>query len=186
MENRLAKMMTMLVVAGLMAMGPVAYAGSQEEGPEADPGMHEPGPGDEGPGGGPGHHRGPGPKEFFKELGLTQEQQEKLEAGRKAQWAKSSEIREKLKARMKALHEEIGKPGMDRTQLNDLVAEINTLKGNLFSQHIEGILEMKKTLTPEQFAKMEAHFKEHGPGKRGGGKKHSRGPEGDQRKPEKD
>lgn len=183
MENKLTRIVTILTVIGLMSFGTVAYAASQETAPQQDTGVSEPVPGEEGPEGGAGSHRGKGPKKFFKDLNLTPEQQEKLDAHRKAQRAKNKETREQLKTKMQALHEEISKPNMDRAQLNGLVAEVNTLKGHLFSQHIEGVLEMKEVLTPEQFAKMQEHFKKGGPGKHGGWGKHGRGPEGEPSEP---
>jgi len=181
MRNKLEKLVMLFVVAGLMSAGSVAVAAETgTAGPEAAPAPQQAGPGEEGPGGG----RGPGPKAFFKELGLNPEQQEKLEAHRKAQWAQNKEVREQMKAKMQALHEEIGKPNMDPAQVKGLVDEVNTLKGHLFAQHINGILEMKEILTPEQFAKMQAHFKDRGPGKHGRwGKPHGpdgEGPEGDE------
>lgn len=186
MRNKLEKLVMLFVVAGLMTGSSVAFAEVQEKGAEPGPGVQASGPG-EGLGGG----RGLGPKAFFKELGLNQEQQEKLEAHRKAQWAQNKEVREQMKAKMKALHEEMGKPDMDKTQVKGLVDEINTLKGHLFAQHIDGILEMKEVLTPEQFAKMQAHFEERGPGKHGKwgkreGGPEGEGPEGDLPPPEKD
>lgn len=155
MENKLAKIMTVLTVAGLMAIGPVAYAESQEEGPAGDPGMEQPGPGDEGPGGGPGfQHRGP--KEFMKELNLTPEQKEKLKAQREAKKENNKALREQMKAKMQALHETISKPGTKRADVEGLVNEVNAVKGQMFAQKIDGLFTMKEILTPEQFAKMQA------------------------------
>ncbi len=178
MRNKMEKLVMLFVVAGLMGAGSVAVA--------AETGTASPEAAEEGPGRG----RGPGPKAFFKELGLSQEQQSKLEAHRKAQWTQNKEVREQMKAKMQALHEEIGKPNMDPAQVKGLVDEINTLKGHLFAQHINGILDMKEVLTPEQFAKMQAHFKDRAPGKHGRWGKHhgpnGEGPEGDEPSPEKE
>jgi len=155
MENRLVKIMTVLTVAGLMAAGPVAYAESQQEGPMGGPGMEQPGPGDENPGVGAGfHHRGP--KEFMKELNLTPEQREKLKAQREAKKENNKAMHEQLKAKMQALHEAVSKPGTTRADVENLVNEVNAIKGQMFSQRIDGLFAMKEILTPEQFAKMQA------------------------------
>ena len=59
MENKLTKIVAVLMVAGLMAAGPVAYAENEGNSPE----------------GGKGYKHGEG-KDFFKELNLTPEQRE--------------------------------------------------------------------------------------------------------------
>ncbi len=91
----------------------------------------------------------------FRELGLTDEQREQLDNQRQEQIGKSEKIFETLKAKKKALHEEIAKSEADTAKINGLVDEINSLKGQLFSQRIEGLLATKKVLTQEQFEKME-------------------------------
>jgi Spy/CpxP family protein refolding chaperone len=143
MENKLTKVMAVLAVVGLMAAGPVAYAGSEGENPE----------------GGKGYKHGEG-KEFFKELNLTPEQKEQLKAQREAKKENSKATREQLKMKMKALHEAIAKPGATRADVNALVGDVNDLKGQMFSQKIDGLFATKEVLTPEQFAKMQAKYQE--------------------------
>ena len=188
MDKKIMKLMAVLMAAGLMAAGPVAYAESQEKGPEADPGIHEPGPGDEGPEGGPGfHHRG-GPGEFFKDLNLTPEQKTKLKAQRESKKESMRALREQMKAKMQALHDEISKPGSKRADVDALLSEVNALKGQMFSNMIDGVFAMKEVLTPEQFAKMQAKHQERMNKKHEGRGKHHEGPggEGDQPEPPQD
>jgi Spy/CpxP family protein refolding chaperone len=147
MKNTMKKIAVLLAVCGLMGAAPLAYAmfeGGPEGGPEAGPG---------------GLRKGGGPA-FFKELNLTDEQKAKLRAHRESQMEKNKGIREQLRTKMQSLHEQIGQPVTDKAKISAQVAEINALKGQLFSQHIEGVLAMKEILTPEQFAKMQAKHKE--------------------------
>ncbi len=142
MKNKLTKIVAVLAVAGLMAAGPVAYAQSEGDNPE----------------GGKGYKHGEG-KEFFKDLNLTPEQREKLKAQRETGKENNKAVREQLKTKMQALHEVIAKPGTTRADANVLLGEVNALKGQLFSQMIDGVFAMKEILTPEQFAKMQAQRK---------------------------
>lgn len=149
MGKRLGGRIVIWLVCGLIASASAVYAQPQvqEKGTKKAAGYwHERQGGKEGP---------------FKELNLTAEQKEKLKGHKEAQKESSRALREQIKAKMQALHAEIGKPTVDRAQINALVAEINNLKGQLFAQHTEGILAMKEILTPEQFAKMQKGFEKH-------------------------
>jgi Spy/CpxP family protein refolding chaperone len=143
MKNKLAKIVAVLTVVGLMGAGPVAYAVSEGDGS----------------GSGEGSQCGLG-KEFAKELNLTPEQSEKLKAQREAKKENSKVMREQLKAKMQALHGAIAKQGATRADVNGLVDEVNALKGQMFSQKVDGLFATKEILTPEQFAKMQEKHKE--------------------------
>ena len=163
MDNKLTKTMAVLMVMGLMAAGPVAYANSDAEKTE----------------GGKGYKHGEG-KEMFKDLNLTPEQKEKLKAQREAKQAEHKALREQMKTKMQALHDAISKPGTKRADVEGLVQEVNAIKGQMFSQMTDGVFAMKEVLTPEQFAKMQAKQKESWKEKRGGWGKHQEGSEKDQ------
>ena len=170
MKNKLTKIMAVLTIIGLMAAGPVAYAGPEGDNPE----------------GGKGYRHGEGEK-FFKELNLTPEQKAKLKAQREAKKESNKAVHEQMKAKMQALHDQISKPGTTRADVNGLVSEVNALKGQMFSQMIDGVFAMKEVLTPEQFAKMQAKHQEQMDKKHEGWGRHQRGPEGDQPpEPERD
>ena len=170
MKNKRTKIVAVLMVAGLMAVGPAAYAASKGDNPE----------------GGKGYKHGKG-NEFFKELNLTPEQKEKLKAQRETKKAEHKAVREQMKTKMQALHEEISKPGTTRADVNGLVNEVNTLKGQMFSQMIDGVFAMKEVLTPEQFAKMQAKHQERmNQRHEKWGKKGQGSPEGDEPGPEED
>jgi periplasmic protein CpxP/Spy len=162
MKNKLTMIVTVLAVVGLMAAGPAVYAMSE---------------GDD-TAGGKGYKNGEG-KEFMKELNLTPEQKEKLKAQREAKKESHKAMREQMKTKMQALHEAIAKPGTTRADVTGLVDEVNALKGQMFSQKIDGLFAMKEILTPEQFAKMQAKHKERMDKKHEGWGKKDQGPDQD-------
>ncbi len=172
MDKKLKRVIAILGVVGLAVSGPVGYAA-------ASSGENE-----------KGFEKGK-QEEFLKDLNLTPEQKEKVKAKHEVQKALHKQSREQMKAKMEALHEELGKPVTDRAVVNGLVADINTLKGQGFAERIEGVLALKEILTPEQFAKFQAKHKEHGFCKRGDWKKHQKGgsqengPEGTEQGPDK-
>lgn len=138
-KKKLIMTVAIMGTAGLLASGPVAYAAANEEAPAS-------------------HEKTWNHKDFFKDLNLTPEQKEKIEAERETQKGLRKPVREQLKIKIQALHEELSKSMVDRAVLNGLIADINTLKGQLFSQRIDGVLALKQILTPEQFAKIQAKF----------------------------
>jgi len=94
-------------------------------------------------------------KNHIKDLELTPEQQEQLKAQRIEQMKKGKELRNKLRAKRKALREELEKEDVDKSKIYGLVAEIKTILGNQVEQRVEGILSTKEILTPEQFEKLQ-------------------------------
>lgn len=168
MKSKLTKIMAVLTVVGLMAAGPVAYAGTKGDDSE----------------GGKGYQHGER-KEFMKELNLTSEQKEKLKAQREAKKENNKATREQLKTKMQTLHETIAKPGTTRADVNELVGEVSALKGQMFSQQIDGVFAMKQILTPEQFAEMQAQRKEWTGKKHEGWGNHEKSSEKNQSEPVK-
>ena len=156
MESKLTKVIAVLGVLGLMAAGPVAYA--ESSGDNSSKGEKSWGHGED--------------QGFFKELNLTPEQKAKLKAQREGKKDSHKVLREQLKTKMQALHEAISKPGTTRADVKGLVGEVNSLKEQMFAQRIDGIFAMKEVLTPEQFAKMQAHHKEKLKDKKEGWGKH--------------
>ena len=152
MDRKLITIITILGVLGLVVSGPLGYAAPSEEG-------------------GKGFEKAK-QEELFKDLNLTPEQMEKVKAKHETQKGLHKQEWEQMKAKMEALHAELGKPVTDRAVVNGLIADINTLKGQGFAERIEGVLALKEILTPEQFAKFQAKHKERGFGKHGDWKKH--------------
>ena len=88
-----------------------------------------------------------------RELSLTQEQQVKLEANRKAQRQEIDKLLTAIKEKQAKLGEELNKPGATRASIQALANEIKSLQAKLTDSRINSILAVKKILTPEQFNK---------------------------------
>ncbi len=89
---------------------------------------------------------------IYKELNLTPEQQQKLEANRKAQREKMSELRTGMMAKEKEMQQAV--ISSSRTSVEQLANEIKGLQAQLIDQRVNGIFAVKEILTPEQFAKL--------------------------------
>jgi len=91
-----------------------------------------------------------------KELGLTPEQEAQLKAQREQSQKENQATREQLKAKNQELRQELDKETIDEAKVNSLIGEITALEGKKLSQHVAGIISLKKILTPEQEAKLKA------------------------------
>lgn len=90
---------------------------------------------------------------MVKELNLTPEQREKIEANRKDQGEKAKALHEALKEKRDALKKELNRAGATRASAAALVAEVKALEAKAVDQKVEGIFAVKEILTPEQFEK---------------------------------
>jgi Spy/CpxP family protein refolding chaperone len=85
-------------------------------------------------------------------LNLTKDQQKQL----KDSWNKQKEAMKnvfgQIKTNREALDAEIVKATPDMNKINGLQAQIKTLQSQMVDDHLNDILEIKKILSPEQFA----------------------------------
>ncbi len=99
---------------------------------------------------------------MHSELGLSSEQQRKLKAHRESKMQRHRAYREKIRAQRQALRAELQKPDIDRQRVNALHNEIKHLMNQSADDRLEGILEVREILTPEQyraFMKKKEEFK---------------------------
>lgn len=90
-------------------------------------------------------------EEIIKELDLSSEQQAQISGQRAAEKAFSKEMREKMRLLRGELSKELDKPVTDEQAVRLLVSRMKELFGERLQRKMEGILTMKKILTPEQF-----------------------------------
>jgi Spy/CpxP family protein refolding chaperone len=101
--------------------------------------------------------RGPGGEEIENhvgQLGLSQEQQEKLDEYRSKHRRERRQLREKMNIKRSELKLELDKPETDKKKVAEIVAEMKKLEGEKIDQRVNSILELKELLTPEQFEKL--------------------------------
>jgi len=123
--------------------------------------------------------------DIMDKLDLTETQKQELEKQREEQEQATEKAVIKLEARMASLREVLEEDKVDRGKVNELVAQINEIKGEMFRRRIDSILAMKEILTPEQYASLQDQmdkkrksFREKwGHRKKGHGKWGHKGPE---------
>lgn len=168
MRKKPTMALTVLLLGGMFLAGVRAEARPGREGKEEGRGRM----GD----------RGPGSKDWAKkrkerfekmkkDLGLSQKQEQELEAHKEKHRKEAQALREELRAKREAMKAELDKPSLDEARVTALNEELKVLQGKLADQRLRGILEVRKILTPEQFKK----FHEHVRGPRGDGPGHERG-----------
>lgn len=104
-------------------------------------------------------------KEVQKELGVTPEQEEKLKVNREKMQEKMKALRDQLKEKRDALRLELDKPDFNEANVRALHQELKKLMDQKEDIWLDGILEVRKILTPDQFKKfMEMKEKRKGMG----------------------
>ncbi len=89
----------------------------------------------------------------FKQLDLTPEQEEQLKAHRKNHREQGREFRESLRAKKEAIRNELQKEELNMEKIYKIHNELKGLLSNKADHRLEGILEVRKILTAEQFRK---------------------------------
>jgi len=93
-------------------------------------------------------------QELAKELNLSEEQEAQLKECRQARMETVKTLHEELVQEMEKLRAELEKPVTDKRSIARISTRLKILKGEMFDQRIEGILELKEVLTPEQFQQL--------------------------------
>ena len=91
--------------------------------------------------------------EVSKELNLSAEQQKQLEAHRKQHREQNAALFSDIKKKRDEIKSELQKPELNMNKINQLQAELKGLMGKIEDDRLNGILEVRKVLTAEQFAK---------------------------------
>lgn len=163
-----------IILGGLLALPVFA----------ADQGRGEFGP-RSGRGGFGGHGFGFLHNERMKaELGLTDEQTEKLRQTFTESRKANIKMKADLQIRRMELHEILRADNADRDAALKKVEEISNLRAQLMRQHVESMLTAKSILTPEQQKKVHTMMAERksrhgdGPRHRGGFRRGPGGPDG--------
>ena len=88
-----------------------------------------------------------------EQLGLTQEQEESLAEFRKTHRQEAKTLREQIRSKRGEMREELQKEQLDMGKINQLNSEVKRLLTEAEDHRLEGVLEVRKTLTPEQVKK---------------------------------
>ena len=99
--------------------------------------------------------------EMKKDLGLTAEQDTKLQANKEAHRAEMKALHDAIKAKKGELNAAIGKPETTRAQVEPIANELKALEAQMTDKKLDGIFAVKAILTPEQFKKLEEMKEKH-------------------------
>ncbi len=91
--------------------------------------------------------------EVFKQLDLSTEQEEQLQAHRKSHRGQGKEFWENMKAKKEAIKNELQKEELNMENVYKIHNELKDLLIQKADHRLEGILEVRKILTAEQFRK---------------------------------
>ena len=110
--------------------------------------------------------------DFIKELNLTPEQQEQLNAQRQNGKQEMEDIRQQMQAKREELKQELEKPAIDQARIDSIINGMKELMGRQLQNRVAKIVAMKQILTPEQFQQMQTKMQEMKQGWKEGGRKH--------------
>jgi len=85
-------------------------------------------------------------------LNLTEDQQKQLKAIKQKQMETMKSIFKQMKSIREAFSAEIVKATPDMAKINDLQSQLKTVQSQMADNHLNSLLEIKKIMTPEQFA----------------------------------
>ena len=91
--------------------------------------------------------------EIFTQLDLSLEQEKQLQAHRDNHMGQAGEFRESLKTKKEALRNELQKEELNMEEIYKIHNELKDLHSKKADHRLEGILEVRKILTTEQFVK---------------------------------
>ncbi len=112
-------------------------------------------------------------KALHERLHLSAEQEDLLEGHRRRHRQEAGELRKEARAAKEAMRDELQRRELDMARINELHATLKDLHDKRADHRLEGILEVRKILTPEQFSEFMELMGKHRPWK---GKGHG-GPE---------
>jgi len=88
-----------------------------------------------------------------QQLSLSPEQDKQLQAHRNMHEKQKEELNERIRVKKEELKQELQKQTLRMEKINQLHAELKVLLGQREDHRLEGILEVRKILTPEQLKK---------------------------------
>ena len=90
-------------------------------------------------------------EELLKKLELTPEQEAQVKEYQETSRRKNKELRGLLQEKRKALKEELDKPETDMEKVEALSVEMQNVQVSMVKEGVQGALQMKRILGPEQY-----------------------------------
>lgn len=96
---------------------------------------------------------------LFKELNLTDAQKQQLDENRKKSQESTKALRQSIRDNMDLMGKELEKDALDMARINQIQVEIKSAHAKIMDNRLQGILEVRSILTPEQFKRFSEHMK---------------------------
>ncbi len=91
--------------------------------------------------------------EMYKQLGLTPVQDKQLKDHRDRHRMQMETLYKDIKVKREQLGEELQKTDFDMSKVQQIHDDLKSLKARMEDNRLNGILEVRKILTPEQFSR---------------------------------
>ncbi|MDR4504503.1 MAG: periplasmic heavy metal sensor [Candidatus Scalindua sp.] len=108
--------------------------------------------------------------EIFKQLNLSPEQEKQLKAHRNKHRESAGVFRQSIRAKKEEIRIELQEEVLNMEKINKLHSELKNLYSTKADHRLEGILEVRKILTPQQFRKFSELRKDMRAERKGRGK----------------
>ena len=92
-------------------------------------------------------------EDIHKQLNLTPEQDKQLKEHREKHRSAMKVLYQQIKAKREQIRAELQKPNFDINEVKRIHNELKSLQAQIDDYRLDGILEVRQILTPEQFAK---------------------------------
>lgn len=92
-------------------------------------------------------------QEIYNQLNLTDDQKKLLEASRAKNKEGMKALFEKMKSCRDALNSELIKPNLNMAKIDEINSQLKAAQAQLIDERLASIIEVRKILTVEQFAK---------------------------------
>ena len=92
-------------------------------------------------------------QEIYNQLDLTEDQRKLLEDNKSQSREQMKTSFGKKRSLRESLRQELMKPNLDMNKINDLQSQLKTNHSEMTDHRLNSILEVRKILSPEQFAK---------------------------------
>lgn len=106
-----------------------------------------------------------------EELGLTDEQVQQLDDYRNQQREQMKQDRQTMKQLKEEIKQETEKTEIDEAKIKSIHEQLKTLNNKMSDNRLDGILQLRKILTPEQFKKFNEARGKRGKMRQGNGRK---------------
>jgi len=98
--------------------------------------------------------------DIYSQLNLTDQQKKQLDENKNKSKEQNKTLFKQIKEKRESLRQELQEDKLDMVKINQANSELKKIEGRLLDFRLQGMLETKKILTPEQFKKLMAEKEE--------------------------